>query len=51
MKRTLLAAAVLALTPAFAFAECSWHKDETAMTCAEGMVYDAEANACVKIVG
>ncbi len=49
--RTLIASAVLALTPVLAQAECSWGKEQAAMSCAEGTVYDAEANACVKIVG
>ncbi|MDF0602039.1 hypothetical protein P1J78_14955 [Psychromarinibacter sp. C21-152] len=51
MTRTILAAAVLALTPALAMAECGWHQKNAAMTCADGMVYDADADACVKVTG
>ena len=49
--RILIVSAVLALTPVLAQAQCSWHQEQAAMSCAEGMVYDAEAKACVKIVG
>ena len=49
--KTILAAAVIAATPAFAFAEgCSWSK-QMAMSCADGMVYDHESNTCVQVTG
>ena len=49
---TTLAAALLALTPSFAMAMCQWgdHKEETAMSCAEGTVMDEETGTCVPIV-
>ncbi len=50
--KTLFAAAVLALTPALAMAECSWGKHEQqAMTCADGTVYDADSNTCKVVTG
>jgi len=49
--RMFIVSAVLALTPVVAQAECAWHTEQAAITCAEGMVYDQEAQACVKIVG
>lgn len=46
------AAALLALcatlTPAFA--QCG-HDSQQAMTCAEGTVFDADTNSCVKMTG
>lgn len=49
--RILIVSTILALTPALAAAECSFGKHETAMTCAEGYVYDEESKNCVKPVG
>ena len=51
--KTTLVAALLALSPTFAFAMgCSYgaHTETTAMSCAEGMVMDAETNTCVPVV-
>lgn len=45
-----IAAFVLTLSPALAFAEgCSGmaSQEQAAMSCAEGMSFDAEQNACV----
>jgi len=47
---TLLASAVLGLTPALAMAYCSSSQHQ-AMTCAEGSVYDAESNTCKVVTG
>ena len=45
--KTLLVAATFAVTSATAsFASCAWH-EQSAMSCAEGTVYDAETQACV----
>lgn len=49
--KTLFAAAVLALTPVFAMAECSWGHEQQVMTCAEGSQYDAETNSCKVVTG
>ncbi|MEM6693795.1 MAG: carbohydrate-binding module family 14 protein [Pseudomonadota bacterium] len=49
--RTLVTATVLTLTPLAALAECSWGHDEVAMSCAEGLVFDAESETCVEPVG
>jgi len=48
--KTALATVALALAPSFALAMgCSFeHQTEQAMTCAEGMVWDAEAGACTE---
>ncbi len=47
--KTLAAAVALTVIPAMGFAyECNFGKaKQTAMSCAEGTVYDTEANACV----
>lgn len=45
MLKTLLTAAILAVTPIVAAAMCG--HDQQAMTCAEGFVYDAETGTCV----
>ncbi|NSX55460.1 carbohydrate-binding module family 14 protein [Parasulfitobacter algicola] len=46
--KTLLAAVALTLTPAFAFAAgCNYGKDEVAMSCASGTVWDAASKSCV----
>ncbi|MWD30045.1 adenylosuccinate lyase [Aquicoccus sp. SCR17] len=47
--KTLLAAAVLTLSPVIAGATCSAHKDQ-AMSCADGLVWDAETSSCVQQV-
>ena len=47
--KTLLAAAALAFTPMLATAQCSHLEEQTAMSCAEGYVHDAETNSCVVI--
>ncbi len=47
--KTLLAALVLALAPAVTVAAC-WD-DRTAMTCADGTVYDADTHRCVPTTG
>jgi hypothetical protein len=45
--KTLVVAATLAVTSAGAgFANCGF-KEHTAMSCAEGTVYDAESKTCV----
>ena len=52
--KTLLAALALTFAPAMAFAEgCQWGhaKEEVAMSCAAGSVYDAEAEKCVPTTG
>lgn len=50
--KTMIAAAVITLSPLMAQASCSWGKTEQAsMTCAEGMVYDASTGACVAMTG
>ncbi|SFP49907.1 adenylosuccinate lyase [Tranquillimonas alkanivorans] len=52
MTKTLLTAVVLALAPALSASAACWtgHTDQTATSCAEGMVYDAEAGTCVEQV-
>ena len=50
--KTLLAAAVLMATPVIASAQCMWgdHSgQEAAISCAEGMTYDAVAMECVAV--
>ncbi|MBV2361256.1 adenylosuccinate lyase [Thalassococcus sp. CAU 1522] len=50
--KTLLAAAVLSLSPAVALAYCSGSEHATqTMTCADGMVYDSETNSCKVLSG
>lgn len=45
---TLLAALAISVSPAVALAACTGHaKDDTAMSCAEGTTFDAEAGRCV----
>jgi uncharacterized protein YdeI (BOF family) len=46
--KMILTAAALVVSPALAFAECSFDSHQ-AMTCAEGSQYDAETNSCVVI--
>ncbi len=50
--KTAIATLALALAPGFALAMgCSTdHQSEQAMSCAEGMVWDTEAGACVEQV-
>ena len=48
MKTTLIAA-LLALTPALGFAMGCSSKHETAMSCAEGSIWNAEAGACTPL--
>jgi hypothetical protein len=46
--RLTLAALILAATPGLAFAMCSGMKpSETAMSCANGMVWDSQTRTCV----
>jgi hypothetical protein len=51
MTKTLLSAAVLALVPAFAWAQCSGQAakamDQQAMSCLPGTAFDAETGTCV----
>lgn len=49
--KTLLTALALTALPGFAFAYCSGYKQTTTaqMTCADGMVYDSEAQSCVPV--
>ena len=47
--KMLLTALILGLAPALAIAECN--HDRTAMSCADGMTYDAESHGCVAITG
>ena len=49
MMKTTLAALALALMPALASAMCS-DKSHQAMSCADGTVWDAASNSCVKQV-
>ncbi len=51
MTRTMLISTLLVLTPVLAQADCNWHQKQAAMTCADGLVYDAEAAKCVKLTG
>jgi len=51
--KTVLAAAILTMTPAFAMAEgCSFgfHGQEASMSCAEGTSWDATSGTCVPTV-
>lgn len=49
MIKTAVAAAVLVAAPTLGFAMCSFgeHKNTTAASCAEGMVWDATSGQCV----
>jgi hypothetical protein len=49
--KTLLAASVLVLTPMMASAQCSaFHgAQEAAISCAEGMTWDATSMTCVAV--
>jgi len=49
MLKTLFTALVLSTAPVAALAAgCSWMKDTTAASCAEGMVWDSESQRCVE---
>lgn len=52
-KKTLLAALALTLAPTLALAMgCSYShevKEQVVMSCADGTVYDADAEACVPL--
>jgi hypothetical protein len=49
--KTLLAALVLTVAPGLAIAECSFGRGhEVTMSCADGMTWDADAQACVPVV-
>ena len=51
--KTLLAALILASTPALAFAQgCSYgaHGEEARMSCADGTSWDAASGTCVPTV-
>ncbi|SDX97357.1 adenylosuccinate lyase [Citreimonas salinaria] len=50
MLRTLFAAAALTLVPALASAACDAH-DRQAMSCTDGMIYDAATNTCKVVSG
>jgi len=49
--KTLLSALALTVLPGLAFAGCSGvsHSTTAQMSCADGMVYDSEAQACVPV--
>ena len=48
--KMILTAAALVVSPALAFADCSYHTKQV-MTCAAGSVYDAETSSCVVMSG
>jgi hypothetical protein len=45
--KTILAAVVLALTPAIAFAECNYGKTAQTASCQAGTTWDAATSTCV----
>jgi hypothetical protein len=48
--KTLAVALVLTLAPTLSFAMgCSGYKHQQAMSCADGTVYDADTQSCVKV--
>jgi hypothetical protein len=49
--KMLLAALAMTAAPTLAIAECSWGKahETTAMSCVEGMTWDAATQACVPV--
>ena len=50
--KTLAAAVALTIIPAMGFAYgCNWGKEQAAMSCAEGSIYDSEAGKCVPTTG
>ncbi|MDJ0630300.1 MAG: chitin-binding domain-containing protein [Rhodobacter sp.] len=49
--KTAIFATILAVAPTLTFAACNWqHSTQEAMSCAEGMVWDAETETCVEQV-
>lgn len=49
--KTILVALTLTVLPTLSLAMgCSSQHETTAMTCAEGMVFDAETQRCVTVV-
>ena len=50
--KTLAAAAALIILPAVGFAyECNYGKQQAAMSCAEGSVYDSQSGTCLPTHG
>lgn len=49
--KTLFAALALTVAPALAMAECGWHTQKQAMSCADGMEYNDDQKACVPVTG
>lgn len=50
--KTMIAAAVLTLSPLMAQAMCGYSQTQQAsITCADGMVYDATTGGCVTVSG
>lgn len=51
--KTLIVTLTLSLVPGMALATCFGHaaKEDTAMTCAPGTVYDEDAKNCVPTTG
>ena len=50
--KTLAAAVALTVIPALGYAyECNYGKEQAAMSCADGSVYDSEARKCVPTTG
>ncbi|MBS0123915.1 adenylosuccinate lyase [Thetidibacter halocola] len=47
--KVLVTTALLALTPALAFAACG--HEQQAMSCADGTVYDAATGSCKVVTG
>ena len=52
MIKTVLTAAILALTPGLALAQgCSYgHDEQQVMSCASGTMWDVKTSTCVEIV-
>lgn len=44
--KMMFAAAALIVSPALATAACLGHSEQV-MTCADGLVYDAQSNSCI----
>jgi hypothetical protein len=50
--KTLLTTAALTLASATSsVAACQWGHEEAKMSCADGMVYDADTNSCKVVSG
>ncbi len=47
--KTLLAASVLLVMPAIAQAQCSYGATEAAISCSDGMTWDATSMTCVAV--